>query len=546
MVLCGLGCLVVAVARAEPVVKLEGDTSYILIEAAEAPQLPVGESYTLEGWFKPATLAGTLTFYSKNTNRTQPYSHMFAIRSSGTVLSVYCGNNGTPRNGWVDVTLDQALVADQWYHIAFSFESGTMSCFVDGEFQGSAACKTGNYAEHSVKLGGYSNKYDFQGLMSEMRLWERGRSGAEIRSMMNWRLPPNTAGLHAYWPLNEGSGTNVYDQANNVATGSFVNVSWEDDGELTPALPTVAPFYIVAPPVLAANKVGARYLVYTNEVAVMEVPVREEYDRFQVTAVPSPTAISGSAWMSLEELPQRLNFVVPESESESVHSWYFWFTNSSESVVLGGSAVEVTYVPGIPLPPVAIFSGGSYDGAAFDEAAEPLIMPGPQIGLSWGADRLLDVRGVVIEAEDITITESLDGEYLGLIKGNSMTLGFPAQAELSWDITSLTYGGAAAAKVGSAVVSEDGSAIIIPLLADFATAESLVLQGLKIRGGVWSPQFTSRLRLDYDSNGVWDSYDEFLMRVGMRWPGGSYDGAAFDEAAEAVKLRPMATVIFLR
>ena len=217
------------------------------------------------------------------------------------------------------------------------------------------------------------------------------------------------------------------------------------------------------------------------------------------------------------------------------HGALFW------GVCLGlGAAGEA------PVPPLAIYSGGAYDGWAMDAAREPGTLPGPRVRLSWGADHFFDMRTVFLSAPDLTIQESDNPDALGIRRGNTMRLAFPDLLNLRWRIDELTYGGSAAAKAGAATLAGNDAVIQIPITADFAADETLVLENLVLAGCHTTRQMRGRLRLDYDDDGIWDAYDAHLFTLGMVWTGGAYDGWTSDQARKSATLRPQATLILLR
>ena len=66
-----------------------------------------------------------------------------------------------------------------------------------------------------VKWGGVSsnNRY-FKGSIADVRIWNKARTGEEIKADMR-KAAPSTSGLMAYWRFNEGSGNTVKDYSGN-------------------------------------------------------------------------------------------------------------------------------------------------------------------------------------------------------------------------------------------------------------------------------------------------------------------------------------------
>jgi len=61
----------------------------------------------------------------------------------------------------------------------------------------------------------------FPGIYDEVRLWNYARSQEDIQAGMNAELTGDEEGLAGYWPLNEGTGTEVLDMSPNGNHGYF-------------------------------------------------------------------------------------------------------------------------------------------------------------------------------------------------------------------------------------------------------------------------------------------------------------------------------------
>lgn len=224
------------------------------------------------------------------------------------------------------------------------------------------------------------------------------------------------------------------------------------------------------------------------------------------------------------------------------------YTRHILSVALVAIVAAATSRAGIPTnAPAAVYYGGSFDGWARDLCAINGTLPGPNVKLSWGADRFFDQRALSIAAPDLTITESDDIEALGIEVGggNTIRIGFPDGLALRWDISGLTYGGTAANKVGAASLAENNTVLVIPITSDFAASQTLVLKGLTMKDSYTARPISSKLRLDYDGDNIWDKFDDYTMTLGMACAGGSYDGWALDLAENSLTLHELGTSIYL-
>lgn len=121
---------------------------------------------------------------------------------------------------------DLQFEAGQWYHLAVVFESGTVTIYVNGQEKTS-----GSVGRSSINLGakhtneddgsrcfwvGYSYSSDryFDGVISEVRIWNRALEADEIQAANHfYTVDAASDGLIAYWKFNEGTGKTVKDQS---------------------------------------------------------------------------------------------------------------------------------------------------------------------------------------------------------------------------------------------------------------------------------------------------------------------------------------------
>jgi hypothetical protein len=129
-----------------------------------------------------------------------------------------------------------------WTHLAVVFDGKTLNAYVNGDGSINSQPLTNvsfNFTQQSLRLGRrISNESDFKGKIAEVRLWKTARTQAEIQATMHRRL--SDPGLVGYWPLDEGSGTTVYDQTNPTPNasrnqGTIAGATWETSDWLMPS-----------------------------------------------------------------------------------------------------------------------------------------------------------------------------------------------------------------------------------------------------------------------------------------------------------------------
>lgn len=181
------------------------------------PTIPVGNSaYTMEAWIKPKTVSGANGLLGwGNWNA---INQVNAIRFEGpTTLINYWWTND------LYVTIPNVLDG-QWHHIAATYNGTTRSMYMDGVLLGSDAPTGHNVPSGTTMYIGETNPAGneyFDGAMDEVRIWNVGKTQAEITAAMNSTIPANSAGLVAYYKMDEGTGITTADITGNNNTGTL-------------------------------------------------------------------------------------------------------------------------------------------------------------------------------------------------------------------------------------------------------------------------------------------------------------------------------------
>lgn len=155
-------------------------------------------------------------------------------------------NSWSNQNKEVKVKSGIDLPSDKWVHIAVVLDgaNGKITLYQDGMVAGTgdmdpdikAIDLTETYKANSTTqqfyLGrSYDNSRDFDGLMSEVRIWNRALTSEEINSKDHfYTVDPDSEGLVAYWKLNEGTGTTLKDytaNGNNLDSKEYNGYIWQ-------------------------------------------------------------------------------------------------------------------------------------------------------------------------------------------------------------------------------------------------------------------------------------------------------------------------------
>ena len=149
---------------------------------AQAPArgLPaLGTAMTVSLWMRPK-LGGTRTIFTLVRE---------GVGSSPSV-GFQIGTKGTQAAFWVMggasmEVLSQALTADVWYHVAYTFDGSTHRLFVNGAAAGSGTEASPTGAPTVVRFGFYGSMVAqlYSGRLDDVRLYDRVLTAAEIAAL---------------------------------------------------------------------------------------------------------------------------------------------------------------------------------------------------------------------------------------------------------------------------------------------------------------------------------------------------------------------------
>ncbi|MDR0692529.1 MAG: DUF1735 and LamG domain-containing protein [Prevotellaceae bacterium] len=210
---------------------MKGVNGGILVDAATSRR-PFGinvAQWSLECWTR-------MSAYSKNNQA------IFNLGSKDHEIYIRFGDANSPYNylqiktlgGQVQTARD--LVGGVWYHWAFVYDGVTLHIYRNGELDvkfDPPAPAGGQVRIDFVEMISSGATY-FPDLcaMSQVRLWKTAISSTQIKNNMYYAVDPSNPNLIAYWPMNEGSGSNFADITGNnydAVAGSGILQKWEDN-----------------------------------------------------------------------------------------------------------------------------------------------------------------------------------------------------------------------------------------------------------------------------------------------------------------------------
>ena len=149
---------------------------------AQAPArgLPaLGTAMTVSLWMRPK-FSGTRTIFTL----------LREASGSNPSAGLQIGSKGTQAGFWLYggasmEVLSQALTADVWYHVAYTFDGSTHRLFVNAAAVGSSTEPSSTGAPTVVRFGSYGSMYSqlYSGRLDDVRLYDRVLSAAEITAL---------------------------------------------------------------------------------------------------------------------------------------------------------------------------------------------------------------------------------------------------------------------------------------------------------------------------------------------------------------------------
>jgi len=163
----------------------------------------------------------------------------FLISKAMENLEVHTGgtmNNGLrfiPTNGVYLDTPANVMEKNVWYHVAFTYDPSVSQakCYINGNEvtltnHGSAQLSTPlKNTTTQINIGKRNdNSYHYQGMIDEVRIWNRVLSQSEIKNQVT-TVTGSENGLIALYRMNETTGTTVTDASTAQNNGTTVNMS---------------------------------------------------------------------------------------------------------------------------------------------------------------------------------------------------------------------------------------------------------------------------------------------------------------------------------
>ncbi len=187
----------------------DGSNDYVQIPQVLNPGTQ--NAFTAETWFKVESFSSDYQMLIAQNDDGLPWLYVPTTNK----LRSFLGND----------TLDGVteLSAGTWYHAAVTYDGTTLSMYLNGELEASAA-RSMDSATGDLLLGVNNQMSMFlNGAMDEVRIWDTARSPSEIQITMYQALAGTESGLLAYYDFEEGTGDTAIDRTDNGYNGNLTN-----------------------------------------------------------------------------------------------------------------------------------------------------------------------------------------------------------------------------------------------------------------------------------------------------------------------------------
>jgi hypothetical protein len=176
--------------------------------------------FTVEAWVKPTKPGPILGRKSSGGGNSQDAGFLFQVNPNGVISLV--SDNGF---GYYLVNSYPTKVLDGlWHHIAATRQSGQMHVYFDGQqiaVQAASSLATPLNVSNALPLfiGSVAQQQQpyrfYQGLISELRIWNYARSSVEIKTHMNVCVDETLPTLAGYWPFVTQDANDISKIGNN-------------------------------------------------------------------------------------------------------------------------------------------------------------------------------------------------------------------------------------------------------------------------------------------------------------------------------------------
>ena len=220
-----------------------GSSQYLSVVDSSA--LDLSTSGTLEAWVNFESLPSynaDYKFVSKWNSSSNDRSYLFDLENTAGTYNLIFGVSSSGGGGsYSGHSVNWTPETDVWYHVAATYNAGTVKLYVDGDQVGSDGSVSSSIYDGASDFivgsqeGGTSAFFD--GLIDDVRVWSDVRTEAEIEDNMFEALTGSESNLVGYWDLN-GTTTDQTSNGNDLTENNGPSYSSEPPHSIICTLPT--------------------------------------------------------------------------------------------------------------------------------------------------------------------------------------------------------------------------------------------------------------------------------------------------------------------
>ncbi len=217
---------------------LEFDGTNDKVSVPDANSLDLTNGMTLSAWIKPDTLTDYRTVLLKERPSNLSYALSASSDSANKPVVEIAGNQHVGPS---------VLSTGTWTHLAGTYDGAHLRLYVNGvQVSSMAATSTIPVGANPLSIGGTSWGEYFDGLIDEVRVYNRALSQTEIQTDKDTSIAAQTGSgggggggpvdLVAAYGFDEGSGAAVSDSSGNSHSGTISGATWTSSGKYGKAL----------------------------------------------------------------------------------------------------------------------------------------------------------------------------------------------------------------------------------------------------------------------------------------------------------------------
>ncbi|MBD2181961.1 LamG domain-containing protein [Planktothrix sp. FACHB-1355] len=138
---------------------------------------------------------------------------------------------GAGEAGWTVVSGTEAIFHSRTYLVA-TYDGAMLKFYINGELVGEKLTHYVPNTSRPLRIGAGTKDGKpanfFPGQITDVRIWNRACSQAEIKNEMNSLAVGDAPGLMGFWPLKEATDTTVIDRTYNSYHGVIKRADWEN------------------------------------------------------------------------------------------------------------------------------------------------------------------------------------------------------------------------------------------------------------------------------------------------------------------------------